>query len=135
MANSDAVGPREQWQVVFEDGKSALLGPNNYFLSFELDSEGFLIAQSQKVGETEVIQLRTCNEREKPVDWTPVEDKIKDDLQCEITYVKKFQNWQDHRLRLNPGDKTEIRAAKTDGTLHQVLLDRREKMKADRYCK
>jgi protein FRG1 len=29
----------------------------------------------------------------------------------------------------------ELHKAKSSGKLHEALLDRREKMKADRYCK
>ena len=38
-------------------------------------------------------------------------------------------------MRLNPEGRDALKAAKTEGNLHQVLLDRRSKMKADRYCK
>ena len=36
---------------------------------------------------------------------------------------------------MNPGEKSALKIAKGDGKLHEVMLDRREKMKADRYCK
>lgn len=48
---------------------------------------------------------------------------------------KKFQKFQDKRLRICSEDAKELEAAKTEGTFHEKLLDRRSKMKADRYCK
>ena len=36
---------------------------------------------------------------------------------------------------MNQEDKSVLKKAKKDGALHEVMLDRREKMKADRYCK
>jgi len=38
-------------------------------------------------------------------------------------------------MRINPGDINELVDAKNTGLLHEALLDRREKMKSDRYCK
>lgn len=57
-------------------------------------------------------------------------------LLCVVVFDrKKFQSFQDRRLRVNPGEKSALKIAKGDGKLHEVMLDRREKMKADRYCK
>lgn len=50
-------------------------------------------------------------------------------------FSKKFQKFQDKKLRINKNDIKELEAAKDKGTLHEALLDRRSKMKADRYCK
>ncbi len=49
----------------------------------------------------------------------------------ELNYVKKFQN---HKIRISNEDRTVLVKAKKEGDLHEVLLDRRSKMKADRYC-
>ena len=57
------------------------------------------------------------------------------ELICLWYYRKKFQSFQDRRLRVNQEDKSALKKAKKDGSLHEVMLDRREKMKADRYCK
>lgn len=50
-------------------------------------------------------------------------------------FRKKFQKFQDKKLRINKNDVKELESAKEKGTLHEALLDRRSKMKADRYCK
>lgn len=50
-------------------------------------------------------------------------------------FRKKFQKFQDKKLRINKSDVKELEAAKEEGNLHETLLDRRSKMKADRYCK
>ena len=65
-------------------------------------------------------------------DQTRASGKLKD---VEKNYVKKFQKFQDKRLRINEDGIRELKAARNEGFLHETLLDRRAKMKADRYCK
>lgn len=38
-------------------------------------------------------------------------------------------------MRVCKDDVDKLQKAKVEGTLHETLLDRRSKMKADRYCK
>lgn len=38
-------------------------------------------------------------------------------------------------MRICKEDVDKLQTAKVEGTLHETLLDRRSKMKADRYCK
>ncbi|VDL81481.1 unnamed protein product [Schistocephalus solidus] len=54
---------------------------------------------------------------------------------AEYNYVRKFQSWQDKKIRLTREDAHALKSAKAEGTLHECMLDRREKMKSDRYCK
>lgn len=52
-----------------------------------------------------------------------------------LFYRKQFQKFQDKKMRINTESREVLKSAKTEGYLHEVLLDRRSKMKADRYCK
>lgn len=130
---SDAIGPKEQWEPIFQDGKTALLSiGNNSFMSY--DEEGDIVAKCVTAGDDQILKIRTDNDRDVKVDDTPVEEKVGNMKDCEVNYVKKFQSFQDRRLRVNEGDSSKLDVAKTDGKLHEVLLDRRAKMKSDRYC-
>lgn len=53
-AVADAIGPREQFEPVFQDGKTALLGFNNCFLSADPSSDR-AICRAQKAGTTEML--------------------------------------------------------------------------------
>ncbi|PVD35239.1 hypothetical protein C0Q70_06520 [Pomacea canaliculata] len=133
VGRSEAIGVREQFEPVFQDGKMALSGCNNCFVSY--DSDGDIVCQSSKAGPKEMIKLRSCAAREgDPLEDVPKEERgtLKD---AELNYVKKFQSFQDRRIRISKEDASELKKAKKEGSLHEKLLDRREKMKSDRYCK
>lgn len=50
-------------------------------------------------------------------------------------FSKKFQKFQDKKIKINPDDKKDLKKAQKEGNFHEAMLDRRSKMKADRYCK
>lgn len=54
---------------------------------------------------------------------------------CAYIYRKKFQSWEDRRVRVCGESRDGLERARQKGKLHEALLDRREQMKADRYCK
>ncbi|XP_071847116.1 protein FRG1-like isoform X2 [Apostichopus japonicus] len=133
IGRAEAMGPREQFEPVFQDGKTALMACNNCFLSY--NESGDIVATSKTAGSEEYINIR-CN--------APLVKKVKDDTptiekgdvdECELSYVRQNQSWQDRRVRVNQNNSEILKKARTDGNLHEALLDRREKMKADRYCK
>lgn len=131
---SDAVGAMEQWEPIFQDGKMALFGANSCFMAIDPEDDA-LICLRKKVGDAEVAIIRTCAVKVKnTTDDIPTEEKG-NLAEVEINYVKKFQKFQDKKLRINKEDNVKLEVAKTTGNLHEVLLDRRSKMKADRYCK
>ncbi|CAG9820081.1 unnamed protein product [Phaedon cochleariae] len=131
---SDAIGAMEQWEPVFQDGKTALQGSNTCFLSIDPEDDS-LVANAVKAGTGQFIKLRSQTVKEDHShDGTPNEE-IGGISQIEINYVRKFQKFQDKKLKICKEGKEDLKKAKEDGSLHEVLLDRRSKMKADRYCK
>ena len=49
-------------------------------------------------------------------------------------HSKRFQSWGMGRVKL-ANDDTDLRAASREGALAGALLDRRTKVKSDKYCK
>lgn len=130
---SEAVGSMEQWEPIFQDDKMALLSETGHFMSIDPEDDA-CVALRKKVGEMEHVVIRCNAPRNVVLDEGPKEEK--GDLnEVEKNYVKKFQKFQDKKLRINKNDIKELESAKESGTLHEALLDRRSKMKADRYCK
>lgn len=41
-----------------------------------------------------------------------------------ISNSKKFQSFQDRKLKVNPEDRSAVKRARVEGNLHEVLLDR-----------
>lgn len=133
VGRSEAVGQREQFEVVFQEGKCAIAGFNGNFLSVE--SDGLIVCKEKTAKESCFVKLLSnVNPEEKRKLDKNIEEKgsLAD---CEVNYVKKFQSFQDHRLKINQEDKACLKKAQTEGKLHESLLDRRSKMKSDKFCK
>jgi len=132
---SEAVGRMEEFEPVWQEGKCALLGPNNKFLT--ADEDDLLVCTELTVGAEQIIRIRSNKEREdvnKKV--IPVEERGSA-ADVELKFTKKFMKFQDHKYkaRLDFESQGQILVAKEQGNLHETLLDRREKIKSDRMCK
>lgn len=136
----------------------ALLSETGHFMSIDPEDDA-CVALHKKVGKQEICVVRTNAARDVVVDEQPKEEKG-DLSEVERNYVyalanshfihshinicilffistcsKKFQKFQDKKMRINQNTIKELEEAKAQGLLHETLLDRRSKMKADRYCK
>ncbi|XP_068633826.1 protein FRG1 homolog isoform X2 [Battus philenor] len=136
---SDAVGPMEQWEPVFQDGQTAILSSMNKFMSVNPEDDS-VVATSTEAHAAERCSVRSGRarheHREKHEQHEHQEQDEHTDLSTlEVNYVKKFQKFQDKRLRVHDGGAGPLRRARDRGRLHEALLDRRAVMKADRYCK
>jgi len=135
---------------MFQDQVALQCQYNECFLSFEEDKDGYLHANSKTAKENEILRLRTDLERDvlKEVDYTPAEDKKKT-KDCEKSYMFELpiiesllsQIFQHSRVDLknrcisvNMSDRSGVKVAKQEGAMHETMLDRRIKLKSDRYC-
>ncbi|KAF7491871.1 Protein FRG1 [Sarcoptes scabiei] len=140
VGHSDAVGNKEHFDPIFEEGKLALSASNGCFVSVDENNElPYIIAKSSTVGPNETLKIRT-NVNPIITRLERLQQKIPDEekgslKECELNYVKKFQSFQDKKIRLNKEKIDSLKNAKDEGRLHEEMLDRRSKMKSDKFCK
>lgn len=139
IGRSDAIGAREHFFIEIDydyDGRKIYLkASNDKYVN--VNHDGDIVALSEQKGDNE-LRIRSLNKRDTKADLKkslPDEEQSEDLRNVELNYVKKFQKFQDKKIRLCKEDVDELKSAKETGELHEKLLDRREKMKADRYCK
>ncbi|CAB3401529.1 unnamed protein product [Caenorhabditis bovis] len=138
VAVAEAIGAREQFLVVFQDGKTAIQAvASPLFLSTQPNKEGYIYVASRTAKDDEMINVRTDAVREGPVDWRSAEDK-KSAKDCELAYVKMFQHskvdLKGRHIAVDLNDRKSVKKAQAEGSAHELLLNRREKTKSDRYC-
>ncbi|CAF0746318.1 unnamed protein product [Brachionus calyciflorus] len=138
IGRSEAISPKEYFKVEIDydyDGRKIYLKASNQNY-VQVNNDGDIVALKSERSDCE-LTIRSMSKRETKAAKKDVpEEENADDLRnVELNYVKKFQKFQDKRIKLSKEDVKELNVAKDTGILHEKLLDRREKMKSDRYCK
>ncbi|KAG0031798.1 hypothetical protein BGZ81_000568 [Podila clonocystis] len=143
-ADTEAIGMQEEWTAILkpeENGGIALQSHYGKFLSVdEVAAErpgsplGFQIrADSEVIGFCELFQAKIqAKYRKKAKKTKEVQIATKD---YEFEQSRKFQTWNHGRVVVSDKDIRELDKAKKQGRFSEALLDRREKVKSDRYCK
>ncbi|XP_013173166.1 PREDICTED: protein FRG1 homolog [Papilio xuthus] len=139
VGRSDAVGPMEQWEPVFQDGRTAILSALNKFVSVD-EAEDAVVARLSGADERAYCAVRSARPRAAAAAAADSADGADsadtgDLTTLELNYVKKYQKFQDKKIRVAESDAGALAEARARGVLHEALLDRRARMKADRYCK
>lgn len=134
VGRSDAIGPLEQFEPIFQDNKLAILSSTGCFISIR-DEDDSLVAKNRTAGPNELVKVRlqAIENTEEAID--KLDEKKGNIKDIEKNYVKMFQKFQDKKMRMIEGKRSELKKAQQEGKLHESLLDRRAKTKADRYCK
>ncbi|KXS18693.1 hypothetical protein M427DRAFT_53637 [Gonapodya prolifera JEL478] len=158
----EAVGPLEEWDIIFrEDGVAIKHHVYDKFLkadSVALKTTGprsgnVVRADSENVGFAEVWRVRCQAETRAAVrkekkkrrglldeGGQGVAEDVGDVDKFEVDQIKKFHTWGLGRLvtpTTTGGEaipKTDLKRALKQGKLHEALLDRRTKLKHDKFC-
>ncbi|KAI8069768.1 FRG1-like family-domain-containing protein [Gilbertella persicaria] len=131
--SSEAIGGQEEWKpVIAEAGIGFQNVHGKYLMIDQVAGSGVRIrADAEDVGFCESFRVY-CQARFK---YKPKTKKKKgESAASELDTVKKYHSWGG-QISQTYEDKQALKRAKTEGRLAEALLDRREKAKADRYCK
>lgn len=129
---SEAIGCREEFHVAFHEEYQVLKGCNGRYLTF--NSDGTIGCTAEEVKENNKIIVRTRGDKEAKAETVAEIEKTGSVREYEKNYVKLFQKFQDKKLKISTNSSKELKYARKDGRFHEEMLDRREKMKSDRYC-
>ncbi|KAF9980378.1 hypothetical protein BGZ65_005172 [Modicella reniformis] len=147
-ADSEAIGMREEWTAIIrseEEGGICLQNHYGKFLSVDevaavegkkgsSSSSGLQIrADADVIGFGEVFQAKIqARFRKKVKKANEVKIATRD---YEMEQSRKFQTWNHGHVVVSQEDIGDLKKAKNEGRISEALLDRREKLKSDRYCK
>lgn len=132
--NREAIGSQEEWIPIFDNDLVSFQHKIfQKFLSYDSTTRT-LHANSDNIGHNESFIVQ-CQEKYKiQISSTNNASTYSNTLQYELDQIRRYQSWQDRKLRLDTETK-DLKRAKEQGKLHESLLERRIKMKSDKYCK
>ncbi|KAG1905885.1 FRG1-like family-domain-containing protein [Suillus fuscotomentosus] len=135
----EARGPEEEWTpVILPDGMVAFMNVYENYLSVDEVAGGSLQLRgdSEEVGFRERFWLKIQSKYKKEAH----EEKKKREAGSELTVIDEtstnhmHQAWGAGRSVVSKEDKRELKRARKEGRLAEALLDRRAKLKSDRFC-
>ncbi|KAI0273312.1 FRG1-like family-domain-containing protein [Gloeopeniophorella convolvens] len=138
-ADRDARGPQEEWTpVVLDDGMVAFMNNYEKYLGIDEVAGGQLALRgdSENVGFQERFYVKIqskykkeANEEERKkggaLDTPSMDEKGANSI---------YQAWGAGKSVVSQDDRKELKRARKEGRLAEALLDRRSKLKSDRFC-
>ncbi|GLB34813.1 putative FRG1-like domain containing protein [Lyophyllum shimeji] len=138
-ADRDARGPQEEWTpVVLPDGMVAFMNVYEKYLSVDEVAGGALQLRgdSDEVGFRERfwVQIQSKYKKEANEEEKKKEGVVEAPQINEVVANRLYQTWGMGRIVTSQEDKKELKKARKEGRLAEALLDRRAKLKSDRFC-
>lgn len=138
-ADREARGPQEEWTpIVLEDGMVAFMNVYEKYLGIDEVAGGQLALRgdSDTVGFQERFYVKIQNKYKQEAHEE--ERKKGGALDLPSTDEKStnaiYQAWGAGRSVVSKDDKKELKRARKEGRIAEALLDRRAKLKSDRFC-
>jgi len=139
-ADREARGPQEEWTpVILPDGMVAFMNVYEKYLSVDEVAGGALQLRgdSEEVGFRERfwVKIQHKYKQEAHAEEKKKKEGLVGDAKIDEAATNKIhQAWGAGRSVVSVSDKRELKAAKKEGRLSEALLNRRAKLKSDRFC-
>ncbi|KAH9952055.1 FRG1-like family-domain-containing protein [Amylocystis lapponica] len=139
-ADREARGPQEEWTpVVFPDGMVAFMNVYEKYLGVDEVAGGTIALRgdSEEVGFAERfwVKIQSKYKKEAHEEAKQRKEGIADVTKIDETGTNKvYQAWGAGRSVVSVEDKKELKRARKEGRLAEAMLDRRAKLKSDRFC-
>jgi protein FRG1 len=139
-ADRDARGPQEEWTpVILPDGMVAFMNVYEKYLSVDEVAGGAMTLRgdSEEVGFRERfwIKIQYKYKKEANEEEKQKKDGLADPTRIDETGTNKlYQTWGMGRSVVSQADKKALKLARKEGRLAEAMLDRRAKLKSDRFC-
>ncbi|KAF8320090.1 hypothetical protein DL93DRAFT_1938937 [Clavulina sp. PMI_390] len=144
-ADREARGPQEEWTAVvlpdIEPPMVAFKSMYDKYLGVDEVAGGNLALRcdTEEVGFSERFFVRVQSQYKKKVHEEERQKRLaaKEDVYGKVdeaSHNSKFQLWGAGRRVTSTEDTHELKKARKDGRLNEALLERRAKLKSDRFC-
>ncbi|KAL1915756.1 uncharacterized protein VTP21DRAFT_6515 [Calcarisporiella thermophila] len=132
---STAVGPLESWAPVVKEAGIAFQTPYQKFLSVDEVAGGGLRLRgdAETIGFCELFQVKFQARNKRRAKKEAKE--IVNEEELEVEQIKRFHAWGGGKIVTSKEDTRELKRAKKEGKLSEAMLDRRVKLKSDKFCK
>ncbi|KAI8368123.1 FRG1-like family-domain-containing protein [Radiomyces spectabilis] len=133
--DSEAISGQEEWNPAITEAGIAFQNVHGkYLMVDEIANGGFKIrADAEEVGFCEAFRVY-CQARFKHKNKSEKKKALPAGA-AEIDNIRKYQSWGAGRIHTTKEDERELKRARQEGRAAEAMLDRRAKVKADRYCK
>ncbi|OSX65141.1 hypothetical protein POSPLADRAFT_1038952 [Postia placenta MAD-698-R-SB12] len=139
-ADREARGPQEEWTpIVLPDGMVAFQNVYEKYLAVDEVAGGTIALRgdSDEVGFAERfwVKIQSKYKREAHEEEKKRTEGVTDGMKVDEAGANKiYQAWGAGRSVVSVDDKKELKRARKEGRLAEALLDRRAKLKSDRFC-
>ncbi|KZP12602.1 hypothetical protein FIBSPDRAFT_921848 [Athelia psychrophila] len=139
-ADREARGPQEEWTpVILPDGMTAFMNVYEKYLGVDEIAGGNLSLRGDSdevgFGERFWVKVQSKYKKEATLEERKKTDGLHDATKIDETSTNHlYQAWGAGRSVTSDADKAELKKARKEGRLAEAMLDRRAKLKADRFC-